>query len=110
MPKPKSVTYDQAEFRRLVHLNQEIPLDGMAEEDRQACELIGLFFANNAWLAEYAIFVEEITLVPRGDGEPPTGHLRIVNPGGREYWLCTDESGRVPAFERMRRRIIRRWG
>jgi len=106
-PEPQSITLDQAEFQRLVHLGSSMPLDQVPDADRPACELIGQFFAKNLWLAQFAFDVTQITLVLR-DGQPLQVNVAIVRDGVKFGW-ATGPDGIIPVNRRLARRIYRQW-
>jgi hypothetical protein len=107
MPEPRSITLDQAEFQRLVHLSADTPLDAMDEEDGMTCELIGRFFAVNSWLAHFASDVTQITLVAC-DEKPPRVNVTVVRRGIKFEWT-TGKGGVIPGSRRLARRIYRQW-
>jgi hypothetical protein len=108
MPEPKSITLDQAEFQRLVHLSADTPLDAMDDEgDALVCELIGRFLAVNPWLAHFASDVTQITLVAR-DEKPPRVDVTVVR-GGMKFEWTTGKGGAIPGSRRLARRIYRQW-
>jgi hypothetical protein len=103
--KPYGVVHDeeihleQAKFRRLARQGSETPFEEMEADDAEACRQLGMFFANNHALADYAIDIEWITLTPRTDqgGEviAPLASL-AVNRRGKRYRLKTDGNGVLP--------------
>lgn len=107
---------EQAKLRRLVHLGSETPLEEMEPEDAEVCRQLGLFFAFNPHLANYAIDIECLTLIPQdqegGAGLVPQAVVTIVHKK-RRYRLQTDERGILPPLpfgkQARRKKRKRRW-
>jgi hypothetical protein len=89
----ETITLSQEQLQHYVHVGAQRNVLVSPEEAR-ICHQIGLFFATNLHLADYAIDVQQLVLTPRDDDEPPLASLTLVR-RGREYQLESDEAGRV---------------
>ena len=59
---------------------------------------IRLFFTVNIHLVSHAAGIKELTLAPRGNGQPPLAEV-IITRQLQTYCLRSDENGRVPRFQ-----------
>ena len=69
----------------------------LSHEDIHILEQIRRFFSANLHLIRYAVHIEELTLTPRGAGQPPLAQVNIMC-DHRLYRLTSDANGRVPRF------------
>jgi len=111
-PEPETVCLKHDQLAYLVHLGATTDLDDLERDDPEALRIIrqiGLFFAANPEMADYAINIDEITLTPGASGTPPWAALRVTHKR-RVYHLETRPGGSLPSlpFETKKRRK-KRW-
>jgi len=109
----KTIHLNRVQFASLVHLGATTDLDYLERNDPEAAravEQIGLFFAANLDMADYATGIDEITLTPQLNGAPPLVALQVTHKG-RAYSLETGPDGRLPSlpFGTKKRIGKKRW-
>jgi hypothetical protein len=111
-PGQKPIHLNRGQLSNLVHLGATTDLDDLERDDPAALrtvEQLGLFFAANPELADYAIDIDEILLTPRPGDAPPLAIVHITYKG-QPYHLVTGEDGRLADLPfGFKKRKKKRW-
>jgi len=89
---------NREQLRQYVHLGAVVRLDDLEQDDPAVAHIIGqlgLFFAANLKMADYAIDIEKMILRPQHNGKPPLVKLWVTRKK-RAYRLETASDGRLP--------------
>ena len=112
MSKQETIHLNLVQLINLLHLAANTDLDDLERDDPAAfrvAEQIGLFFATNLEMADYAIDINEITLTPQLNKAPPLVALQVTYKR-RTYHLETREDGRLPPLPfGTKKRRTKRW-
>lgn len=112
MPKQETIHLNLVQLINLLHLAANTDLDDLERDDPVAfrvAEQLGLFFAANLEMADYAIDIDKITLMPQPGGAPPLTTLQATY-RGQTYHLETDADGRLPPLPfGTKKRKRKRW-
>ncbi len=93
-----TITLDQKDLEKFILRLNWCQTDRLSDEDVHTMKQIRLFFTINIHLVSHAAGIRELTLAPRGNGQPPLAEV-IITRQLQTYCLKSDESGRVPRFQ-----------
>ena len=100
------ITLDREQLAYYIHQGV-IKREELTSTEDHICTQLGLFFAANLHLADYAIDIQRLTLTPRGDDETPLSTVRIHR-RGRDYRITSDGDGNITIPWRKPKRRPRR--
>jgi len=111
-PEQETVHLNRDQLASHVHLGATTDLDQLERSDPEAfrvAEQLGLFFAANPDMADYAVDIDEIILTPRPGDAPPLAILHVTYKG-QPYHLETGPDGRFPSLPfGTKKRRKKRW-